>query len=55
MQMQNYREAESAGTKDQRSFTPNAAALGDIEVDECHVLPDRAHDNARHGEEQIEG
>src|SRR5512147_1715881 len=51
--MQNYRKAEGLGAKDQRAFTPNAASLGDIDMDERHVPPDRAQDNARHGAEQI--
>ena len=55
MQMQNDRKAEGAGAKDQRAFTPNAAALGDVYVDERCVLSNRAHDNARHGEEEKQG
>jgi hypothetical protein len=53
--MQNDRKAEGAGAKDQRAFTPKAAALRDIYVDERYVLSNRAHDNARHGKEEKQG
>jgi hypothetical protein len=54
VQVQNRRQAESVAPEDQGAFSPQAAALAHIAMNNRHVPTDRAHTDARHGEKDIE-